>query len=383
MRVLNLALENWKNFKSVDVALQERSFVIGPNASGKSNLLDVLRFLQDIATEAGGLQAAVRSREGLSKIRCLAARRYPEVALEIALGTDPAAPDWRYQLKIHQDNLRRPLVRKETVHRGSKILLDRPDSKDDADKERLTQTHLEQVTSNREFREIADFLRSIHYLHVVPQLIRHPERLDRKPGFERDPFGSDFLEQIARTPEKIRNSRLQRINRALSLAVPQLQELRLERDEVGVPHLHGRYEHWRPKGAWQSEEQLSDGTLRLLGLLWAVLDGSGPLLLEEPELSLHPGVVRFIPQMIARVSRRGRRQILVSTHSPEILADTGIAPDEVIILTPDPNGTKVQLLTANDELRALIDAGETIADAALPFTTPKGTPQLSLLGDNA
>jgi hypothetical protein len=77
MRFSRLILKNWRNFVHVDLKMQERLFITGPNASGKSNLLDVFRFLRDIAKDGGGLQAAVRDRGGLSKIRCLAARRHP------------------------------------------------------------------------------------------------------------------------------------------------------------------------------------------------------------------------------------------------------------------------------------------------------------------
>lgn len=42
MRIIHLRLLNWRNFKSVDVQVGERLFVFGPNASGKSNLLDAL-----------------------------------------------------------------------------------------------------------------------------------------------------------------------------------------------------------------------------------------------------------------------------------------------------------------------------------------------------
>lgn len=382
MRIVSIRLENWKNFRSVEVPLQQRMFIAGPNASGKSNFLDAIRFLQDIAAESGGIQSAVRNRGGVSKVRCLAARRYPDVCVEIALGDDAESPEWRYRIEFHQDNQRRPLVRREIVHHRSKQLLNRPDPQDEADSERLTQTHLEQVTSNKDFRPIADFLQSVRYLHVVPQLVRHPERFDIKKTGGRDPFGSDFLEQVARTPEKTLRSRLKRINEALRIAVPQLQELRLQRDELGTPHLQGRYEHWRPQGAWQTEEQLSDGTLRLMGLLWAVMDGTGPLLLEEPELSLHSGVVRQIPQMLARITRRTKRQIMLSTHSSDMLADTGIAPDEVLILLPDPNGTKVCLLKNDEEILALLESGQSIADAVIPLTGPKRAHQLSLFGDS-
>jgi hypothetical protein len=99
---------------------------------------------------------------------------------------------------------------------------------------------------------------------------------------------------------------LKRIRNALKVAVPQLAEIELTRDKRGSPHLRGRYEHWRPHGAWQAEDQFSDGTLRLMGLLWSAITGSGPLLLEEPELSLHPEVVRFIKQRIKGYNQAAR-----------------------------------------------------------------------------
>lgn len=53
------------------------------------------------------------------------------------------------------------------------------------------------------------------------------------------------------------------------MAVPQLEDFELWLDIRGTPHLRGKYEHGRPQGAWQTEDQFSDGTLRLMGLLWA------------------------------------------------------------------------------------------------------------------
>ena len=76
-------LKNWKNFRSVEVPLKNRIFLAGPNACGKSNFLDVFRFLRDITKRGGGLQQAVQDRGGLSKIRCLAARKEPDVEIEV------------------------------------------------------------------------------------------------------------------------------------------------------------------------------------------------------------------------------------------------------------------------------------------------------------
>ena len=378
MRFLNIKLENWRNFREVDLNLRRRAFLAGPNAAGKSNLLDAFRFLADIAREGGGLQWAVNKRQGLSKIRCLAARRYPDVAFEVEIGDEADTPEWSYRIDLNQDNQRRARLRSEVVrHRGAEVLR-RPDSEDDTDTERLTQTHLEQVTANKNFRDIADFFNSVRYLHIVPQLVREP---DRSVGRKADPFGGDFLERIATTPHKTRESRLGRIRKALEVAVPQLKDLKLERDARGTPHLNGLYEHWRPNAGWQGEDQFSDGTLRLLGLLWAVLDGSGPLLLEEPELSLHPEVVRHIPQMLSRISRKSGRQILVSTHSSSMLEDSGLAPEEVVLLRPASDGTEVFLASDDEQVLALLDGGETMAGAVIPKTSPKGADQLPLFGD--
>lgn len=378
LRFTNIYTENWRNFTRLDADLSRRVFLVGPNASGKSNFLDAFRFLHDIASVGGGFQQAVRKRGGISRLRCLAARRYSDVAVRVQIGTESQPRAWRYKLTISQDNLRRPIIREERVQRLSKTVLERPDENDRRDPERLTQTYLEQVNANKDFRVVAEFFDSVRYLHVVPQLVREP---DRSVGKRNDPFGGDFLEQIARTPERVRRSRLKKILEALRFAVPQLKELEMDRDERGTPHLRGKYEHWRPTGAWQTEDQFSDGTLRLMGLLWALLDGSGPLLLEEPELSLHPEVVRLVPLLFARIQSRSGRQTIVSTHSPDLLRDEGIGLDEVLLLEPSEEGTEVRSAGDFKEISKLLRRGLALSDAVLPRTRPKRVEQLVLFGE--
>lgn len=378
LRFKHLRLANWRNFERADVTLQSRVFLVGPNASGKSNLLDCFRFLNNLVSLGGGFQEAVAARGGVSKLRCLAARRYPDIEMTVTIGSPGEDLDWTYDIAIAQDNRRQPYIRREIVRRGDKIILSRPGSDDKADRARLRQTHLEQINVNRDFRELADFFRSVQYFHLVPQLLRDPERYAGKP---RDPFGSDFLEQIARTPAKTRNAWLRRIGEALRVAVPQLKALEFYRDKAtGTPHLRGNYEHWRPQGAWQTEEHFSDGTLRLLGLLWAVLDGSGPLLLEEPELSLHPDVVRFLPQMFARMQQRTGRQVILSSHSSDLLRDEGIGLDEVLLLRPGLEGTSVEVASGLHQAELLLKGGVPLSDIVLPETRPPKPEQLSFFG---
>jgi len=379
LRFANVRLENWRNFTGVETDLQKRVFLVGPNASGKSNFLDAFRFLRDIAAIGGGFSEAVRRRGGVSKIRALAARREPAIVLVVQLGNDDNAQMWTYELAFIQDNRRRPVIKRERVAKDGAVIMDRPDDKDTADPERLTQTYLEQVYANQEFHEVADFFASVQYLHLIPQLVREPDRwIVRK----NDPYGGDLLERIARTPERTRQAWLRRISEAVRLAVPQLAALELWRDPAsGSPHLRGKYAHWRPRGAWQNEEQFSDGTLRLIGLLWALFDGSGPLLLEEPELSLHPEVIRHIPQMLARLQRKHNRQVVISTHSFEILQDEGIGLDEVLVLQPGHEGTTLVLARDLEQVQALLRGGIGLGEAVMPLTRPEDAKQLPLFAE--
>lgn len=380
LRFQHVYLENWRNFVEVDVPLQRRVFLAGPNASGKSNFLDVFRFLHDIASPiGGGFQNSVQKRQGVSSLRALAARRYSDIIIRTVIGSESESKIWEYELHFSQDNLRRAVIKKEILKKKGKVIFERPDGDDQEDPERLTQTFIEQVNMNREFRELVDFMGSIRYLHIVPQLVREP---DRSVGRKQDPYGGDFLELIARTPDKTQNAWLKRIQQALSIAVPQLESIELKRDARGTPHLRGKYTHWRPQGAWQMEEQFSDGTLRLLGLLWAVIEGSGPLLLEEPELSLHPEVVHYLPQIFARVERRTGRQFFISTHSRDLLQDKGIGLDEVLILLPTEEGSRLKVVKEMGEAKRLLSLGAVdLADFAISKTRPEKSEQLSFFGD--
>lgn len=385
MLITRLQLKNWRNFRKVDVHLRDRVFVIGPNASGKSNLLDVFRFLRDVAKpEGGGLQKAIKDRGGITKLRCLLARRDPEVSIEVELSERvDAEPVWRYCLAFRSEGKgqQRPVISKEIVEdlRAGKRPLDRPDNQDDKrDPERLTQTHLEQINANRDFREVAEFFAATTYLHLVPQLLKHPEQL---AGYrlESDPFGQAFLERIAKTPEKTSKSRLAKIESVLQVCVPNMKHLRFVRDAItGTPHLEAMYEHWRPDAGWQREDQFSDGTLRLLGIMWSLLDGDSLLLLEEPELSLNEDIVRQIHTLIWRLQRNAkyRRQVFITTHSQALLQDKAIDPREIIRLEPTRDGTVAN--ESSEQEKALIAAGYSVAEAMLPKIKPAQIDQLSL-----
>lgn len=381
MLITNIRLKNWRNFQALDLPLRSVSYVLGPNASGKSNLLDALRFLRDVSkTRGGGLQAAITERGGISKVRCLHARRDPEVEIDIELSEDlDQAVKWRYVLAFKPEGkgAQRLLVSREQVWKNGELLLDRPDKEDDEDALLRTQTHLEQIQTNINFREVGDFLSQITYLHLVPQLLRFGEKIGGHRLTD-DPFGQGFLERLSKTPDKTRTSRLKKISTALSLAVPQFEDLRFVKDEMGHPHLEARYAHHRPHAGWQSEEHFSDGTLRLFGLLWALLEGSSMLLLEEPEISLNDAIVKEIPLIVDRLqrNRKTKRQVVLTTHSDALLSNPGIDERGVVILESNKQGTTGRPLDASEKLA--LSTGLSIAEVVLPKTRPSKVNQLGL-----
>lgn len=386
MKIRQIRLKNWMNFKSLETAeLSDRVFLIGPNASGKSNLLDALRFLRDVALPSGvkpsggGLQKAVNDRGGLSKLRCLNAKQDTEVMLEVTI-EDGADKQWRYILGFKGEGKanNRIIVTSEVVQLNGSTIHRRPDLDDKNDPERLTQSYLEQVNANLEFRELARFFSEITYLHLVPQLLKFASVIGGNV-VEQDPFGQGFLQRIAATGEKTRNSRLRRIQLALDCVVPQFKELRFQKDPVsGRPHIEANFAHWRPKGAWQRESQFSDGTLRLIGLLWSLMDGGSLLLLEEPELSLNEEIVRNLPKLLQMVQKKSKtpRQIIVTTHSEALLDDASIPAEEVIRLQPSAEGTEIRGLEPQEAI--MIKSGLSVGQVMLPATRPENVAQLQL-----
>ena len=377
MIITRIELKNWKNFVNVDVECTRRVFLIGPNASGKSNFLDALRFLKDTAQL--GLERAVELRGGMKSIRCVNARKHPNVAISVTL--DEA---WRYSLTFGSDKGRNsPLVMEESVHcfnnGDTREILHRPDRDDQEDPLRLTQTALQQVIANRDFRDIPDFLSTIQYRHILPQLVREPKAFSPAP-VSNDPFGRDLVSTIWKTPERTRNARLKKINEALRIAVPYLKNLSVKQNSDGVPHFEANYEYWRPNDVYRSESDFSDGTLRLIALLWSLLDTSGPLLLEEPELSLHEEIVAQLPTLFARLDRdrkKAARQIFVTTHSESMLRDPGIGPGEVLRLEPGAEGVAV-LPPTEEEKILMTEGGLSAADVLLPKTRPADIQRLGL-----
>ena len=375
-----LALTNWKNFGRVSVDLTDRVFVIGANAAGKSNFLDAFRFLKDVANN--GLQKAVNSRGGISKIRNLNARSPSYIEISVKLietyeGINDTINEWEYLLQFNaaggKNENRDVNISLERITKNGEIIKER--KYNDANEDYLSRQFslLEQPATNGSFRAVYEYFRSISYVNIIPQLIREADSFIPSNSKE-DYYGRSLLETIAAAPKKTRDSRLNTINKILKMAVPQFSDLKYVLDTKGKPHLQVKYNHFRPKGANQREDQFSDGTLRLLGLIWAILDGDGLLLLEEPELYLHSAIVQQLPMFIANAQKKNKkgRQVVISSHSFDLLNTDTIAPEEILLLEQNSEDTSIKSANTVEEVLAMINAGYTPAAAVIPQVVPEG-----------
>ena len=382
MHISRLKLKNWRNFKLGEIGnLPESVYVLGPNAAGKSNFLDAVRFLRDVSKHrGGGLQDAIERRGGVGKIRCLHARNDTEILIEADIVDENGSFVWKYELgfNIPPKGKRDPQVTKEQVTSfgpdGSPtVLISRPEKADRKDELLLRETHIEQISANADFRELADFFSGATYVHLVPQLLKFGDQIGGRV-IDDDPFGQEFMLRIARTSPRTRDARLKRIETALRTIVPQLEDLKFLKDDItGQPHLEIKFKHHRPRGAKQREDQFSDGTLRIMSILWLLQErGSSPLLLEEPELSLNEEIVAQLPRIMASVKSKSRsgRQFIVTTHSQALLSNTGIDPRGIVIITPSDDGSSIRSVS-NDE-QAALNAGLSPAEAVLPNARKTG-----------
>jgi predicted ATPase len=365
LRFTRLVLDNWRNFQHLEVALARRLFVVGPNASGKSNFLDVFGFLQDLVAIGGGFQTAVVGRGGIRQLKCLFGQHHADIGILVEVGTDANPGLWRYELRFTQNGISLPQITRERVTRDGTVVKDRPDKQDNTDRFRLLQTYLEQSGINQEFRALADFFLSIQHVEIIPQLVRR-RLFSIGPGKS---FGATLLQELSQLEEAERERILEEISPVVAQAVPQLHGLRALYDHLEKqPHLEARFQD--ALGATHLEDQLSDGTLRLFGMLFTMLRGHGPLLVEEPDLFLHPAFVRLLPGIMARLQNRSGRQVLMTTHSPELLRDEGIALDEVLLLQPSANGARARLAQDFAEIKQLLEAGISLAESVPAKTSP-------------
>lgn len=354
MIVQRIKLLNWRNMERAEIMLEKRAFFFSPFSLGKSACLDVFRFLHDIVSDGGGMQSAVSIRGGLASLRGHYDPSFPNIGITVDMEDEKSHALWTYHLSVTQENrgFRRPIITREEVWKNSQPLIIRPDPSDREDNERLMQTVLEQVGMNAGFRELSVFFDSIAYLQP-------------------DPSACGFLDAVSKTAPIIRRTRLERITAVLSCIDQNAGILQFARDEAGQPLLMADNRILGRMDGVLDSPGFPEDIFRTIVILWWLLDSDSLLLLEEPETCLDAASLSRLPMLMSRlqVLRKTSRQILISTHSRDLLDAPDLRTGEIVTLHPSADGPAVSAFMGLSGMTGLPASGEGPADDSEPMFT--------------
>ena len=383
MKLTHIAITNWRNFAHIEFDLSSRLFVVGPNSSGKTNLLGALRFLGDIGRR--GLVAASEDlggpdryfRSGADSAAFVATFNDTQNSTEFALFlrlmsagsestkrgsdadqtfafpmTDPLTGELndRY-LDVHQ-----------TITAGGKKPTDEGESfpveDEEAQRTRVRQT-----------------LAGIRYIHPNPK-----KMLERSDRYDPD-HGTGFFQHVGRFSDQQLDAVVDRIRPIMASVVPEIPNLSYQRMGLGTEVVFYSDTPVRGASGVYSHEQFSEGTLRLLGLLFDLATlprATSIVLIEEPETFLQASVVRSLPSLLAEVAMDRDVQMIISTHSPELIDSELVLPSQVLMLRSENGETTGELLSESNDprIKAVVSAGLPKSqgiDAVNGRTIPLGT----------
>jgi predicted ATPase len=350
-----VSIRNYKSIETADVSLGALTVLVGRNGSGKSNFLDALHFVADSLQTS--LDHALTSRGGFKEVRRrLVPTRLDDlnisIDLEIALSGGHSA---KYGFVIgfdHEDGLR---VQHETLQVHSLAgpiahygvhgygLYGRPvesslSTMPPAFRDRL---YLVNVSCFAEFRPCYEALSSMTFYNLNPDSMKEPQAPDTGDLLRGD--GSNLASIVGRLGKEQPDT-LDRITKYLSAISPGIADiervplgpvetLRFRQGANGA-RLHEFY-------AWS----MSDGTLRALAALVAVNQSSSrkePVSLvgiEEPETALHPAATGALMEALREAS--SHTQVIVTSHSPDLLDNVSLETDSLLAVVADQGRTLI------------------------------------------
>ena len=324
--------------------LRALNFLVGQNGAGKSNFLDALRFTGDSLNTS--VEHALRDRGGIGEVRRRSAGHPTNfgVRLDWSLPSGDsglyafrigAKPHGAFEVQREQcivnfaDLAIQPAsyeIRSGQIHQCS--LASTPAAASD-------RLFLVAVSGQPEFRPLYDALLRMGLYNFNPDVIRELQSPD--PGEVLTSDGRNLASVLKRMADQP-NERMDRLVKMLGKVVPGI---------TGVAHrpvgkketLEFRQLVAGSKDAWRFDaENMSDGTLRSLGVLVALFqppasDGRAVRVvgIEEPETALHPGAAAVLRSALFEASRH--TQVIVTSHSPDLLDDKEISADTIISVT--------------------------------------------------
>ena len=350
--ITRVILKNYKSVAKCDVRLEPLMFLVGPNGSGKSNFLDALRFVSDALNTS--LDHALRDRGGIHEVRRRSGGHpnHFSIYLEFRLPDGTAGeyafrigarPQGGYEVQSEECRLSRPVaLAAESFYKVQvgKVIATSLATAPAAASDRL---YLVNVSGLDEFRPLYDALTHMAFYNLNPDRIRDLQSPDAGEVLRRD--GGNLASVLGRL-ERDSPGLKSRIEEYLSKVVPGIRGF--EAKPIGPKEtIIFRQEVTGSKQPWHFfAANMSDGTLRALGILVALLQPSNgqehrvPLVgIEEPEIALHPAAARVLRDSIRDACRR--TQVLVTSHSPDLLDDKDISDTEILPVVARQGETRI------------------------------------------
>ena len=422
MKLTHIAITNWRNFAHIEFDLASRLFVVGPNSSGKSNLLAALRFLSDIArrglvaasedlggperyfhTGADSASFAVTVEVNAQQITYVLSLRKVRVIDDFSIGRIRLHPSSKgipeELLKADQPRILHPMVearpRSSSWEEIARLPVAEPPSESEEDAE--TQFPVmdcafvegENLTIDGEdvtgipgtkrvtgsALSIRNILSGVRYIHPNPK-----KMLERADRYDPD-NGTGFFQHAGRFSDQQLDTVVDRIRPIMAAVVPEIPNLSYQRMGLGTELVFYSDTPVRGASGIYSHEQFSEGTLRLLGLLFDLATlprDTSVVLIEEPETFLQASVVRSLPSLLAEVAMNRDVQMVISTHSPELIDSELVLPSQVLMLRSESDATTGELLSQSNDprIKAVVSARLPKSqgiDAVNGRTIPPGT----------
>lgn len=351
-----LLIKNYKSISSCQVVLRPLTVLVGRNGSGKSNFLDAIQFIADGLSTS--LDHAFKSRGGIGDVRRRSTGHPSNFAIkvEIALTNDRWA---RYGFEIAAREKGGFAVKSETLSvysAGGAALarFKRGEAEVTASvmEQRLTvvppvvvdRLYLVNAAGLPEFRPVYDALLAMGFYNLNPEAIKEVQTPDAGEILHGD--GSNIASVIARLATQHPDT-LSRIESYLAKIVPGIESV--ERVPLGPresvqfgQRVHGSQHPWKFYAA-----SMSDGTLRALGALVAVTQFAGsvsPIRLvgiEEPETALHPAAAGALMDALREATPR--TQVLVTSHSPDLLDQLNPETDGLLVVASEAGNSQIAM----------------------------------------
>jgi predicted ATPase len=350
--VTRVILENYKSIARCDVSLSSLSFLVGANGSGKSNFLDSLRFVADALRAA--LDHAIRDRGGIKEVR-LRSSGHPThfgIRIEFLLKTGQrgfyafrigALRESGYEVQREECSITSSEVFSPAIHyvvQRGEVTTTSLRVAPAATSDRL---YLVNASGLPEFRPLYESLSSMGFYNLNPDQIRDLQPPDVGELLSRD--GSNIASVLGQLTSHAPHTK-ERIEEYLAKVVLGIQKV--DAKPIGSKEtLEFRQQMAGSKHLWRFlASNMSDGTLRAVGVLVALFQSSNgqrpkvPLVgIEEPEVALHPAAAGVLLDALIDASQN--TQVLVTSHSPELLDDNRISSESILAVLADQGITRV------------------------------------------